>query len=219
VSAWMSASLAKGGGYGPATKRREGQKVEVGVRARYLASNSPSTRNEQLTPRCSRANCGSGPRTKRKPYLMLAGPRQPCVSRSRTRPLPQPPRRSLAVRLGIDGSGRDGIPAFTTWISGFWNDPAARQGYQAAAKNAVTRIRRWTWRMVANKLRHCADASLTNHGTASLNWRLLPDRNGLASSTPVKAHFAGGTKERRSALDQPQDVACTDPTTFNKLIG
>jgi hypothetical protein len=52
-------------------------------------------------------------------YLMSAGPRQPCVWGSRTRPLPQPPTRSRAVTSGMDGIGTDGIPAFITCGSGF----------------------------------------------------------------------------------------------------
>jgi hypothetical protein len=52
-------------------------------------------------------------------YLMSAGPRQPCVLGSRTRPLPQPPTRSRAVTSGMDGIGTDGIPAFITCGSGF----------------------------------------------------------------------------------------------------
>jgi CubicO group peptidase (beta-lactamase class C family) len=48
------------------------------------------------------------PELGRAPYLISAGPRQPCVWGSRTRPLPQPPMRSLADTLGVVMVGREG---------------------------------------------------------------------------------------------------------------
>jgi hypothetical protein len=49
-------------------------------------------------------------------YLMSAGPRQVWVWGSRTRPLPQPPTRSLAEKSGTEIVGvRTATPAVTTF--------------------------------------------------------------------------------------------------------
>jgi hypothetical protein len=145
----------------------------------------------------------SPPLTLPTSYLMSAGPRQPCVWGSRTRPLPQPPTRSFAVTFGTEGSGIDGIPAFITCGSGLRNDPAAWQGDQTVAENAVTKTRRWTWRMARCGIYPLADTHLTNYRFSP---RIPSPSSGsnCAVAVAVGIHGGAGGKEMPRSGGEPK---------------
>ena len=77
-------------------------------------------------------------------YLKSAGPRQLWDWGSRTRPLPQPPTRSLEVRLGIEMLGSEGaIPAVTNGRgSGLRRAPAACELDHVGIVRATTKTRK-----------------------------------------------------------------------------